>query len=487
LGLILALVSGCHPGAKNEEVTPSAPPIIEATDDAPLADLIEEPIDPSNNLDTSLVSPDIVLPEEESDEEQTPTEQSENDATASDATSKDLDAEAPEEVLTSSRQSLSPGIVFLDAYDEIVALPDGFAVAGRYVAKLDEQGNEIWKDDLIGGNDLAFTSDIIVLSNGDIVACEPNSVKRYSDSGEVLFSKRIEGLKAAAPADDGGFVLCGGSHVPETIDSSLSPKGFNDIFVLKFTESNEVEWAKAFGSFGEDIPFSVQKAPGGYVLAGSFGGNNGDFSDFSFYGDYADAFIMTLDNSGNLTNFNSYGSIGQDTPYSVTDTGNGFLSVGYSSAETIEIHGVSKVATGIRTGVIVKFDYDCNPEWFELVGWQGIAELKDAVVYNGNAFILGETDDFSSNALSIENVPKKAKSVEAFVISCSLATGELNGFSSYTGTNADFAPGMCLYGDSVVIVGRTVSGSLAIRGNQTNNSGHHGFLAIEPVSSILFK
>ncbi|HEY8542872.1 MAG TPA: hypothetical protein VIL29_10850 [Pseudothermotoga sp.] len=100
--------------------------------------------------------------------------------------------------------------------------------------------------------------------------------------------------------------------------SSYGAGGF-DIYVLKIDIHGNRLWHKTFGGKADDFAFCVVKARGGYLIAGwtkSFGAGK------------SDVYILKIDEDGNKLWEKTYGGPGDDYAYQTLVIDNGFVIVG---------------------------------------------------------------------------------------------------------------------------------------------------------------
>ncbi len=171
----------------------------------------------------------------------------------------------------------------------------GFTVAGStrsfgaggsdvWVLRLDQDGNVVWENAYGGtGDDFAY------------------SVQQVSD---------------------GGFIVAGGTR-------SFGAGNFDD-WVLRLDNDGSVVWENAYGGAGDDWANSVQQTfdsdgnPSGFIVAGS---------TFSFGAGGRDAWVLRLDDDGNVIWENSYGGSRDDTAHQIQQTSDGgFIVAGETSS-----------------------------------------------------------------------------------------------------------------------------------------------------------
>lgn len=147
---------------------------------------------------------------------------------------------------------------------------------------------------------------------------------------------------------DGGYVLAGSTGG----DSGASL----DFWLVKTDGSGNVEWSKAYGGFYDDVAYSVQQtSDGGYILAGSTS-NLANIFDIALVYDFL---LVKVDSEGNKQWSKSYGGTRYDFAYSVKQTSDG----GYIVAGTRDYAGITGYAFWL-----VKTDGSGNMEWNKSYG-----------------------------------------------------------------------------------------------------------------------
>ena len=119
---------------------------------------------------------------------------------------------------------------------------------------------------------------------------------------------------------DGGYIVAGGSRCNST---------YIDFLVMKLDSGGNITWQKAYGTYYDDLAFSVQQtSDGGYVVAG--------YTDTDW--NYSDCMILKLDSNGNISWQRTYGAADKsEKAYSIEQTADGgYIVAGqslYSSGE----------------------------------------------------------------------------------------------------------------------------------------------------------
>jgi len=174
---------------------------------------------------------------------------------------------------------------------------------GRYLFKVDSQGNKLWERGYGG-------EQIVAAKDGGFVVCGAAGVFKINGQGEKVWEKTCWGGHIVG-SGDGGFVVAGdiggdvfyfkidgeGNKLWERMlgdtDSAQSivqsgdggfvvagytnsfGAGMNDVYLLKVDENGEKIWEKTYGGKDWEAACSiVQSGDGGFVVAGTAGLGN---------------------------------------------------------------------------------------------------------------------------------------------------------------------------------------------------------------------
>ncbi len=167
---------------------------------------------------------------------------------------------------------------------------------GSLILKLDGNGNIVWQktySHVIQVKSVQQTADGGYIAGAD--SHDGIMVLKLDSNGDVNWQKafRVDDdnqIVAIQITEEGGYVVV----------------GFDPVLVSKLDSSGNIIWQK---TYGEGIITSIQQtSDGGYVLAGSYGG---------------DGLLMKLDGNGNTVWRKSYGGDGIDSINTVKQTSDG--------------------------------------------------------------------------------------------------------------------------------------------------------------------
>lgn len=196
---------------------------------------------------------------------------------------------------------------------------------------------------------------------------------KYNGSGKILWKKNFGGKEGdvfysvAAAAD--GYVAAGSSEEESFGNgdwSKVAGKGGQDAVIVKFDTSGNVLWKRNFGGSGDDYFRCVAATGDGYVAVGESEADS--FGNGNWSGTYGrggdDAFIVKYDSDGKLLWKRNFGGTSYDYFKAVAATGDGYVAVGYSFRDTFGTGDWSGTdGKGMDDAVIVKFDTSGNVLW----------------------------------------------------------------------------------------------------------------------------
>jgi hypothetical protein len=167
---------------------------------------------------------------------------------------------------------------------------------------------------------------------------------------------------------DGGYIVVGGagsfggdvSGIHEPISSSVDMK---DMWVVKLDNSGIIQWQKCLGGGQVEVAYSVeQTSDGGYIVTGFTKSNDGDVNGNN--GD-RDAWVVKLNNTGNIVWQKCLGGTWPDEAMSIKQTSDGgYILVGNTSSNNGDVSGLH----GYFDGWIVKLSSNGNIQWQKCIG-----------------------------------------------------------------------------------------------------------------------
>ncbi len=166
-------------------------------------------------------------------------------------------------------------------------------------------------------------------------------ILKLSSAGSFIWAKQLGGVNQdygmAITTDNNGNIYTTGffqtiadfdPHSATTYN--ISTKGNRDIYISKLTADGEFAWVKQIGGTGDDRGTALHVDNGGNVYAAGYFASTADFNiescplEYASYG-LIDAFVVKLNNLGELAWVKQIGGSGNDYVYGLTSDLNGEL------------------------------------------------------------------------------------------------------------------------------------------------------------------
>ena len=182
---------------------------------------------------------------------------------------------------------------------------------------------------------------------------------------------------------DGGYIVAG---YTSSNDGDVSGNhGGTDMWVVKLDNAGNVQWQKTLGGSGDDVAKYVQQTTdAGYIIAGKTSSNDGDVT--GNHGN-ADAWVVKLDNAGNIQWQKTLGGNNNDVANSVQQLSDGGYILGCTAisennGDIIGSHGAGEcwVVKISSTGVL---------EWSLCLGGQSYEYAHQVQQTADGGFVVG--------------------------------------------------------------------------------------------------
>ena len=182
-----------------------------------------------------------------------------------------------------------------------------------FVLKLDTDGNVLWSK-TVGGNKTDEGHDILATENGGMVVLGVTHSQGDND-GDIWILKfdsegnSIDTLLISMEGKQVGYSFVKtdlNEYVIGGITSGNS--GVTDAFIIKVNELGEVEWEFSYGGIYNDIGYSIIYSDGGWVLAGQ---------TYSYDVGGGDILLLKVNDFGELEWVETIGGNFQDSAYDI--------------------------------------------------------------------------------------------------------------------------------------------------------------------------
>ncbi|QXP72883.1 hypothetical protein H0I31_04060 [Tenacibaculum sp. AHE15PA] len=284
--------------------------------------------------------------------------------------------------------------------------------------------------------------------------------KTYGGSNDEKAYKIIQ-------TNDNGFAVIGYS---KSDDGDLnSNQGFEDVWILKLNASGNILWKTSTGFSGTDQGFSlIQTSDNGYFIASildvTASGGLGNVKTAAKHagGDY---WGIKLDTNGTIEWRKYFGGTNTDTCYDITETSDGYLMVGSSDSDDVDI-------TNNKGGYdfwVVKTDKAGTLLWEKSFGGDEIDEARAITTTDdGNFIIIGDTR--SAN----KDVTQNNGGADLWAIKIT-SDGDLIWQKNYGGTSFDVGRSI----RKTIDGGFLISGSSRSADNGFTNKGQNDALILK--------
>ena len=223
---------------------------------------------------------------------------------------------------------------------------------------------------------------------------------KISPTGDIVWSRFYGGSFTDSPAGIsetliGGFIKVGGSDSND-VDISNN-KGSYDFWIVKSDVNGDIVWEKSFG--GSEIDEArdiISDGNGNHIVVGDTRSND---QDVTFNNGAADLWAIKVSNNGELLWSTSIGGSNFDVARSISTTFNNEFIIAGSSRSS---NGDVSKNQGQNDAWVLRLDNSGQLLWETTIGGSEIDFSYDAVqINNGTIVAVGETN--SSNGDIIDN------------------------------------------------------------------------------------
>jgi hypothetical protein len=254
--------------------------------------------------------------------------------------------------------------------------------------------------------------------------------------------------------NDGGYIVGGFSN---SHDGNLDSTNLGGTWIVKLDANGVIKWERSYGgAFYSENPNSIiQTSDGGYIFAGNIGD-----SIFGYHGG-GDAWVVKLDDTGNVQWQKCYGGTGNDLAESILQTNDGgFIFTGQTlsnDGDVIDNHGNDDAW-------IVKLDDTGAIQWSKCYGGTNIDGFSSIKQLNDSGYILA-----GGTCSNDGNINFNHGSGDAWIIKID-SIGNIQWGKTYGGSGSDEFINILPIGNGYIAVGNSNS-------NDGDVVGFHGGLS----------
>lgn len=182
---------------------------------------------------------------------------------------------------------------------------------------------------------------------------------------------------------EGGYIVAG--YTSSADGDVTGNHGGNDMWVVKLDNAGNIQWQKTLGGSGNDVATYVQQtADAGFIVAGNTFSNDGDVT--GNHGD-GDAWVVKLDNAGNIQWQKTLGGNNADAANSVHQLADGGYILGCSTIS--ENNGDVIMSHGAGECWVVKLSPAGAIEWSLCLGGQSYEYARQVQQTADGGFVMG--------------------------------------------------------------------------------------------------
>ncbi len=287
-------------------------------------------------------------------------------------------------------------------------------------------------------------------------------VIKLDDSGNVQWQKvyggnSSDGANAIRQTTDGGYIFAG--YTASNDGDFFGNHGSEDAWVLKLDNSGNVQWQKFYGGTLDDAATCIQQTTdGGYIVSGYTASNNGNVS---YNHGNRDAWVIKLDNSGNIQWQKSYGGTKGDEARTIQQTPDGgYIVAGYTGSNNGDVSGFHG---GTQDIWVWKLTNSGTIQWQKAIGGSG-EEVAQSIqlIKDGGYILVGNTNSGDGDAIGNPQYKKSAWVIKL------IQEGPIQWQKTYGGSNQEYFFSVRETQDNGYIIGGEATS------NDGDVSGNHG-------------
>ena len=393
--------------------------------------------------------------------------------------SKDLDSELS--------PSIADGVVYIGTVNgEVLAFnaSAGDPLWAYQVMTRDETADSIASSIVIDNGKLFFTT-----GSGTLVALGVKSAPPFMGWQKAFGGSNLDvGLYIVRTGDNG--VLAGGATSSSDGDITSSAfHGIQDIFLVKYSANNDVQWTHTFG--GSDGMSDLQHIyilDDGYLISGSTYATKDDVHGHHGPNTNTDIWLLRLDSQGSVLWSRCYGGTGNDLVSSITATPDKDLAVaGHTFSTDGDFQGLRSDPSDADAFVMKIDDSSGLIELTKVYGGSKIDVADQIELSNNNQvyYIAGSTSSNDRDVLN-KNHGKDTGTFDGWLFTTDL-NGNLLTSECYGGSSNDYFMGLHPLPDGhFILAGSTSSIDGQIPPSKHGSKGSYDawFLNIDPLGKI---
>ncbi len=244
---------------------------------------------------------------------------------------------------------------------------DGGEFGDAFVAKLNSEGSVIWAKGFGTSSFENRGEEVVVDDEGNsyllMTEGEGNnriSVAKLDNNGSTIWKQNLNGSRAKdiAVDDEGNSYIAGAFQDTATFGNTTLESDERDLFVAKLDSKGDVLWAKDFNltADGEVDDITIDNEGNSYV-SGIYYTQKTSVGKFTLYGERGgNAFIAKFDSNGEMEWAQNVGGANSDRIYDIIENDNKIYVAGSFNQEAIFSDTILTAKENVSNGFLVKLE-----------------------------------------------------------------------------------------------------------------------------------
>ena len=238
-------------------------------------------------------------------------------------------------------------------------------------------------------------------------------IVKLDKQGDIEWQKTYGGqyadvLRSMEQTTDNGYILAGYSNSPISGDKTVNNKGIGDFWIIKISDTGEIQWQNTYGAEGDDQPYVIhQTIDGGYIVGGNSNSKNALTTMGGIVSNGTDYWVLKLDRDGEVLWSKTYDFGKVDILTSLVENKDQtYLIGGYAQSENKRpregivgkaMNMVNKEKDGVNDYIALKIDEKGDELWKRTVGSAGEDILRKLVETRDGGYLMAGTSNSSAS------------------------------------------------------------------------------------------
>ncbi|MGE5455689.1 MAG: prepilin-type N-terminal cleavage/methylation domain-containing protein [Ignavibacteriales bacterium] len=294
--------------------------------------------------------------------------------------------------------------------------------------------------------------------------------------------KYLDDFLDVKETSEGGYITVGESNSEVITKYGFGNNGKQDAIIVKFDASGNVEWGKNFGGSNDDTFYSVVEGPDGYVAVGLTTSNDIDIENY--IGGQNDAIIVKYSKQGDVVYKRNYGSSSSDQNggseqfLDIILDGNSYVLVG-----TVAGFGTDGDLTGedlvrANEGIILKMDLSFNTVWRNFFVASNSDTFRKVIKTTDNSYVVAGYSGSNDYDMAGLGFTTPTNNNEAIVLKYD-SSGNLVKKESFQGSKQENFYGVVEVSDGYVFVGSSNSSDMDMSTISKVDNGYNDAIIVK--------